>query len=112
MEFESRESFRVDSENFISYRVYNADDQVFFEGMATTIDISRSGIAVITSSSVDAGLKIELAIGVGNEIVKAVGKVRNLKKLSEVKFQVGIEFDFLSESDLDKLSTIYPDINK
>ncbi len=112
MEFESRESFRVDSENFISYRVYNADDQVFFEGMATTIDISKTGIAILTTTSVETGLKIELAIGVGSEIVKTLGKVRNQKKLSEGEFQVGIEFDFLSENDLDKLSTVYPDINK
>ncbi len=112
MEFESRESFRVDSENFISYRVYNADDQVFFEGMATTIDISKTGIAILTTTSVETGLKIELAIGVGSEIVKTLGKVRNQKKLSEGEFQVGIEFDFLSEDDLDKLSTVYPDINK
>ncbi len=112
MEFESRESFRVDSENFISYRVYNADDQVFFEGMATTLDISKTGIAILTTTSVETGLKIELAIGVGSEIVKTLGKVRNQKKLSDVEFQVGIEFDFLSENDLDKLSTVYPDINK
>jgi len=112
MEFESRESFRIDSENFISYRVYNAEDQVFFEGMATTIDISRTGIAVITTTSIETGLKIELAIGVGNEVVKTLGKVRNQKKVSENEFQVGIEFDFLSENDLDKLSTVYPDINK
>ncbi|KAA3608426.1 MAG: PilZ domain-containing protein [Calditrichaeota bacterium] len=112
MEFESRESFRVDSENFISYRVFNADDQVFFEGMATTTDISRTGIAIITTDSVETGLKIELAIGVGNEVVKTIGKVRNQKKNSDNEFQVGIEFDFLSESDLDKLSTVYPDINK
>ena len=112
MEFESRESFRVDSENFISFRVYNADDQVFYEGMATTIDISRTGIALITSTSVEAGLKIELTIGVGDEVVKSLGKVRNQKKVSESEFQLGVEFDFLSENDLDKLSTVYPDINK
>lgn len=112
MEFESRESFRVGSENFISYRLYNADDQVFFEGIATAIDISRTGIAVITATSVDTGIMIELAIGVGNELVKAFGKVKNQKKLSENKFQVGIEFEFLSENDLDKLSTVYPDIDK
>ena len=47
-----------------------------------------------------------------NEVVKALGKVRNQKKLSDNEFQVGIEFDFLSENDLDKLATVYPDINK
>ena len=112
MEFESRESFRVGSENFMSFRLFNADDQVFFEGVATIVDISRTGIAILTSTEVEAGLKIELAIGVADEVVKSNGRVRNSKKLSDSEFQVGVEFDFLSEDDLDKLSTVYPDIAK
>ncbi len=112
MEFESRESFRVDSKNFISYRLFNADNQVFHEGVATTIDMSRTGIAIITSSTIETGLHIELALGVGNEVVKAKGVVRNQKKHADGSFQVGIEFNFLSEKDLDKLATVYPDISK
>ena len=112
MEFESRESFRVGSENFMSFRLFNADDQVFFEGVATIVDISRTGIAINTSTEVEAGLKIELTIGVADEVVKSFGRVRNCKKHSDSEFQVGVEFDFLSEDDLDKLSTVYPDIAK
>ena len=112
MEFESRESFRVDSENFISYRLFNTDDIVFTEGVATTIDISRTGIAIRSTSDMQSGLKIELAIGVGDEVVKTIGKVRNVKEITAEEFQIGIEFDFLSEDNLDKLATVYPDINK
>ena len=112
MEFESRESFRVGSDNFMSFRLYNAEDQVFYEGVATIVDISRTGIAIITSISIETGLKIELTIGVGDEVVKTMGRVRNLKKNTEEEYQVGVEFDFLSEEDLDKLATVYPDISK
>lgn len=112
MEFESRESYRVDSENFISYQVFNADDQVFFQGMATTTDISKTGIAIIVSEPIETGLKVVLTIGVGNDIVKATGKARNQNQISEKKYQIGIEFDFLSESDLDILSTVFPEINR
>lgn len=112
MEFESRESTRIDSENFLSYRLFNADDQVFDEGMATTVDISRTGIAIRTAKSMDNGLKIELTIGVADDVVKTFGKVRNQKKHNDDEYQVGIEFDFLSEENLNKLATVYPDINK
>jgi c-di-GMP-binding flagellar brake protein YcgR len=112
MEFESRESFRVGSDNFMSFRLYDAEDQIFHEGVATIVDISRTGIAIVTAVSVEAGLKIELAIGVGDEVVKTMGRVRNQKQHSENEYQVGVEFDFLSEDDLDKLATVYPDIAK
>ena len=111
MEFESRESFRVGSDNFMSFRLFNAEEQVFQEGVATIVDISRTGIAFITKVSIEAGLKIELAIGVADEVVKTNGRVRNQKQHSENEYQVGVEFDFLSEEDLDKLATIYPDIS-
>jgi hypothetical protein len=112
MEFESRESFRVDSDNFASYRLFNSDDQVIYEGVATVIDISRTGVAFLTKYPAENGLKIELAIGVGDELVRTTGRIRNQKSLTKEDYQVGVEFDFLSEDDLDKLATVYPDITK
>ena len=112
MEFESRESFRVGSENFISYRLFDADNQVFGEGVATTVDISRTGIAIKSSTEMEAGHKIELTIGVADDIVKTVGRVRNQLEMEKNNYQIGIEFDFLSDQDLDKLATMHPDINK
>jgi len=112
MEFESRESFRVGSDNFMSFRLFNADDQVFYEGVATIVDISRTGIAIVVNQPIEIGLKIELTIGVADEVVKSTGRVRNQKQNSENEYQVGVEFDFLSEDDLDKLATVYPDISK
>jgi c-di-GMP-binding flagellar brake protein YcgR len=112
MEFESRESFRVGSDNFMSFRLFNAEDQVFYEGVATIVDISRTGIAIVAAQSAEAGLKIELTIGVADEVVRTAGRVRNQKQVSENEYQIGVEFDFLSEEDLDKLATVYPDISK
>jgi len=111
MEFEGRESKRIDTENFISYRLYDAEGRVF-EGMVTTLDISRTGTAIRSSRPMETGLKIELSVAVGDELVKTIGKVRNQKKNSDTDYQVGIEFDFLSDEDLDKLATVYPDIAK
>ena len=112
MEFESRESFRVGSDNFMSFRLFNAEDQVFYEGVATIVDISRTGIAIVVSQPIETGLKIELTIGVADEVVKTNGRIRNQKQNSETEYQIGVEFDFLSEDDLDKLATVYPDISK
>lgn len=112
MEFESRESFRVDSDNFASYRLFNSEEQVIHEGIVTIIDISRTGVSFSTNFPVEAGLKIELVVGVGDELVKTLGRIRNQKNMDKKSYQVGVEFDFLTDDDLDKLATVYPDISK
>jgi len=112
MDFESRESNRVGSSSFLSFRLINAENQTFQEGVATTVDISKTGIALTTSNEVELNSRIELAIGVGDEVVKAKGTIRNQKKVSDKEYNIGVEFDFLSEEDLDKLATVFPDISR
>ncbi len=111
MDFEGRESKRIGSENFLSYKLYDADGRICNQGMVITIDISRSGIAIKSPVVMEAGQKIELALGVGNELVNASGVVRNNKQINDNEWHVGIEFDFLSDEDLDKLASIYPEIS-
>lgn len=112
MEFESRESTRIDSNSLISYKVIDSEGNVFNEGVASTIDISKTGIAIQLESPYEIGTLIELKIGVGNEVINANGKVRNIIEKGANSFQLGVEFDFLSEKDLNTLSIYFPHLDR
>ncbi len=112
MEFEGRESKRIGSQNFVSYRLYDAEDRVFEEGMALTLDISRTGIGIRSDHDMEVGLKVEVVVAVGDDLVKTVGHIRNVKPFEQGTRHVGIEFDFLTDDELNKLAQVYPDITQ
>ncbi len=112
MDFEGRGSARIDSENLLAFRLFDADGRVFHEGMVKTLDISRTGVSIQSSVPMEKGLRIEITIGIGDDVVKARGIVRNQHQLDDNTYQVGIEFEFLSEDDLNKMSVTFPSILK
>ena len=112
MNFEGRGSKRVDSENLLAYRLFDKDKNVISDGMVKTLDISKTGIAISSQKPMEPGYKIELTIGLGEEVVKAHGMVKNQKSLPNKQYQIGIEFDFLTEEDLNKIGMLYPSILK
>jgi len=112
MNFTARESNRVDSENFVSYNMFYTQGQIVQAGIATTIDISRTGTALHATQELTVGAKLQLTLGVGDEIVKLTGVIRNQTPIGDGDFTIGVEFDFISNEALDKLSLIYPDILK
>jgi hypothetical protein len=59
-----------------------------------------------------AGFKIELTIGVGDDVVKTTGIIRNSKELGDGNVQIGIEFESIPEEDIKKIAKVYPEILK
>lgn len=112
MFFDGRSSSRIETENLLAFRLFDIENQVTNEGMVKTLDISRTGIAIEAKSPMQVGQKIELTIGIGEDVVRANGVVQNQKEIGERKYQVGIEFDFLTEEDLSKIGMAYPSILK
>ncbi|MBN2424328.1 MAG: PilZ domain-containing protein [Calditrichaceae bacterium] len=112
MSFEGRGAQRVEGENLLAFRVLDNEDQVIKEGIVKTLDISRTGIAIEATTSMEAGQKVELTIGFGDDVVKARGSVQNTKEIGDKKYQIGIQFDFLSEDDLSKIGMAYPSVLK
>ena len=110
MDFEGRGASRIQSENLLAYRLFDEVNNVLNEGMVKTLDISRSGIAIQSQVPMEVGLKIEITIGMGNDTVKTIGRVQNQKKIDGHNYQIGIEFDFLSDDDLNKIGMRYPSI--
>lgn len=112
MDFEGRGAERIGSQNLLSFRLFDAEGRIFNEGMVKTLDISRTGVSIEAKEPFEPGLRIELSIGLGQDILKTIGIVRNHHKIHDEAFQIGIEFEYLSADDLNKLATIYPHILK
>ena len=111
MSEKERKSTRLESDLFISYRLFDANDRVCEEGMAKTRDISKNGVALENRTEFEIGSKVELAIALSEELVKANAVVRNIKKMSESAFLMGLEFTTLSDEDFDKLRAEFPEIS-
>ena len=109
MSSQDRKSTRLESDHFISYRLYDSEDRVCEEGMAKTVNISRSGVAVENRTEFDVGAKIELTIALTEDLVKTEGVVRNVDKKDEA-YQIGIEFVNISENEITQLAQEFPEI--
>ncbi len=111
MSEKERQSTRLESDLFISYRLFDANDRVCEEGMAKTRDISKSGVALENRTDFEVGSRVELTIALSEELVKADAVVRNSKTLSNNNFLMGLEFTTLSDDDFDKLRAEFPEIS-
>lgn len=107
---ESRKSIRVDAQLFISYDVLDKKGQVVQAGMALSKDLSKKGVQMQERSSFPLDTNIQIHLAVGNEVIDVNGKVRNVKKIDEKSYRIGIEFSQIDEELLEKLSQQYPDI--
>ncbi|MBD3224877.1 MAG: hypothetical protein GF313_09115 [Caldithrix sp.] len=109
-QFEGRGAKRLDSENLVFYRQLDSEGNVQNEGMVKTIDLSKSGMALEFDHDVENDTHLEVHIGVGEEVVETNTIVRNVKKVNDELFIVGVEFKYLSDEDLNKLAMANPDI--
>jgi len=112
LKFEARGARRLESENLLAYRLFDKQGRVTDQGVAKTLDISKTGVSIESFHPMEIGSRIELAIGIGADVVKTMGTVKNSKPCDERRQQIGIEFDFLSEDDLMKIGMVYPEILK
>ena len=112
MDFKGRGAERIKSDNLAAFILYDKDGKIVNQGMAKTMDISRTGAAIEFHTPLEEGLKIELTLGMGNEVVKISGTVKNTAVIDERNFHIGIEFDFLTEEDINRIGMLYPSIIK
>lgn len=112
MEFKGRGAARTESDNLLAYRLFDQENAEIGGGMVKALDISRTGVAIEAPYPMENGFFIELTIGLGDEVVRAKGRVQNSKKVAEHTYQIGIEFDFLTEEDLNIIGMLYPEVLK
>lgn len=110
MSEDKRKSVRIKSNQFISFTVYDDQDRVCNEGMALARNISKSGVLLENRTGFDIGSKVDLSIALSDELIKARGSVRNVNEIDDNSYQIGIEFEDLSEEEIEKLASEFPNI--
>ncbi len=112
MSNQDRKSTRLDSDQFISYRLFDSEGRVCDEGMAKTNDISRTGVAVENRTAFEVGFKVELTIALSENLVKVDGVVRNVEEINENQYNIGIEFSNITDDQVKEISEEFPEILK
>jgi hypothetical protein len=110
MSEEKRKSIRIESDQFISFQVYDDQNRICNEGMALAKDISKTGVLLENRTGFDIGSKVDLAIALTEEILNVKGIVRNSKMLDEHAYQIGIEFVEITDDEINKLASEFPNI--
>ena len=110
METSNRKGVRVESEQFISYKLFDSENRICDEGMALAKDISRSGVAVENRRTFEIDSRLELTIALSEDLVQTEGMVRNVKEIDDKTYLIGIEFTQITEDQIKKLSKEFPGI--
>ena len=105
-----RKSVRIQSEQFISYKLYDKTNKVCDEGMGVARDLSKTGLALENRRSMEIGTHIELTMALGDDVVQTSGTVRNVKVVNENSYLIGIEFNKISNDEIEKLAKEFPSI--
>jgi hypothetical protein len=110
MEEKSRKGVRIESEQFISYKLYDAKNRICDEGMALAKDISRTGVAVENRKKFEIGARADLTIALSDDLVQVEGIVRNVSQIDEKNFMIGIEFTKITDDQIKRLKKDFPEI--
>jgi len=94
---------RVVSINLVSTERKDGAGQVLEAFMGRTLNISEGGILLEVSNSYPMSSEIEITIAMGDDLIRATGRVVHLRELAEQKVGVGIKFLQLAEEDRKKL---------
>ena len=100
---ERRHQPRIDALNLISYSCIDSDQNVVTQGMGRTLNVSEEGILLETHVIIDPTYSIELAIGLGDELINIKGNIIFSKPGKDEKFESGIEFVEMDNATLDIL---------
>jgi hypothetical protein len=107
---QERKDVRIQSEQFISFKLFDKDEKVCAEGIGIARNVSKTGVALENRHSMDIGARIELTIAMADDIVQADGTVRNVNGLDENAYLIGIEFRNISIEEIEKLAKEFPSI--
>ena len=110
MSEEKRKSVRIESDQFISFKVYDEQNRICNEGMALAKDISKTGVLLENRVGFDVDAQVDLAIALTEEILNVKGIVRNSQLINENTYQIGIEFLEITEDEISKLASEFPNI--
>jgi c-di-GMP-binding flagellar brake protein YcgR len=89
---EKRRHYRINSRNLLNYACYDEEDNPVKQGMGRTLNVSEVGIRLETHVELESGNRIEVTIGLEEELVTIQGKILYTKPGQEGKSEAGIQF--------------------
>ena len=91
---ERRKHPRIETENEVSYVLFNVDREVIDQGNGKTLDLSQSGTLVETEKPLNGSFIILITLDLDGKKVKVQGQVANTRKSDKPGcYRTGIEFD-------------------
>ncbi len=104
-----RRDERITSKNLVSYQLYDASGEIIDEGMAVTLNISRSGALIKTKNAFAVNAHLGLIVAVENDIVEVEGTIRHCEE-EDGEYKSGIKFAAITDEEIKKLATHFPEI--
>ena len=91
---------RIDALNLIAYACSDETGQIIVQGMGRTLNISEGGILLETHVQIESQSDILLTIGLEDDLVEIKGKVVTSTPSETDKFESGIQFLEIGETEL------------
>ena len=89
---EKRQHYRINSQNLLNYACYDDENNLVKQGMGRTLNVSETGILLETHVELESENRIELTIGLEEDLVTIQGKIVYTKSGQDGKFESGIHF--------------------
>ncbi|MCF8025052.1 MAG: PilZ domain-containing protein [Desulfobacteraceae bacterium] len=90
---ERRKYPRIETENDVSYVLFNADREVIDQGKGKALDLSQSGTLLETEKPLNGSFVILMTLDLEGKKVKVQGRVANIRKSDKPGcYRTGIEF--------------------
>ena len=109
---ELRGSKRKDSLNLLDYIVLDESGKELSRAMARTLNVSEKGILLETSTPFDMGQKLEITIGLENDLVEVLGRIVRCTKAEGEGYNSGVEFLEISPDQMVTLRKFLTAFNK
>jgi len=99
---EKRRHIRIDSLNLSHITVFE-EGVVVYQGMGRTLNVSESGILLETKYQIPAGDKMNISIGLEDDLMELIGKAVFAKETDPGRHETGIEFLEVDEAIIPRL---------
>lgn len=91
--YERRKHPRIETENDVSYILFNASREIIDKGRGKILNLSQSGMLLETKNPLDGSFVILAAMDPGGNKVKVPGRVANTRQSDKTDgYRTGIEF--------------------
>ena len=91
---------RINALNLISYECMDKTGQVVLQGMGRTLNVSEGGILLETHVQIEPHCTVSLTIGLEDDLVEISGTAVTSKPGEDDKFESGIRFADIGETEL------------